>query len=266
MMDLLGEGGPSQDEILAGAKQALADTERPVGARSGGKIRAASMGERMKSMAQEYTPDVISKLLWPVAKAASIPASFAGGGLGVAGSVPMAMEALGDFADDPSLMGAAGVGLMAMPGVSALRGGARAARGAAAASEAGGVAEGLFRGTGLRRAKNIPYQYPAGRPAIQALDDSMMTGSRSSMGGVDEIPFKPSAPQAPGLPREQRAAYDDFIDLGDISSGSSKATRAPMGRGSRPSTREFATELDSVNSLSEQDIAELLDAISWARR
>ena len=249
---------------------------------------------------------------------------------------------------------------MAAPGAGALRGGMRAARGAAAASEAGGVAEGLFRGTGLSRSRNIPYQYPASRPAIQALNkapaspaitdpwkspqgirlseltrkgtseditaaelaeaqaltkivrnpgwipsdarlsvqaldpDAVMPaftsqGSRQSMGGVDEIPFRSSAPQAPGLPREQRAAFDEAIDLGEIGSPYRPSTRLgmrprpkvstdeiiargnpalryPMGQGSRPRTPEFARELESIDSLSEQDIAELMDAIAWSRR
>ena len=268
MQDLA--GGDSQDEILAGAKAALKRTEPTQGVR-GGSIRPASMGERISSMAKEYTPDVISKLLWPIAKGAAVPAMFAGGGVGTAASLPMALEALGEFGADPSMGNALSAGVMALPGASALRGSMKAVKAGRAASEASGVAEGLFQGTGMHRAKNIPYQYPASRPAMQALDDApafTSQGSRSSSGSIMDMPFKPSGPATPSLPREQRAAFDEFIDLGDIGPRSARpaAQRLPLGARSRPNTREFAQEIDSIDNLSEQDIAELMDAIAWARR
>lgn len=247
MQSLFGEG-ESQDEILAGAKEALARTAPTPGVR-GGSIRPASMGERLSSMAKEYTPDVISKLLWPVAKAASLPASLAGGGIGVAGSLPMAIEALSDFAGDPSVMGAAGAGLMLAPGVSALRGGARAAQAARAAGEAEGVASGLFRGTGLRRAKEVPYK------SIGSLDDY------TPFDVVDDVaPVPQSSDVSNDLLAQIRAS------ISGLPNKKPTVVRAPMGQGSRPSTREFASELESINSLGEQDIAELLDAIAWSRR
>lgn len=248
MRELLGEGGPSQDEILAGAKSALARTAPTQGVR-GGSIRPASMGERISSMAKEYTPDVISKLLWPVAKAASLPASLAGGGVGAAASLPMAIQALSDFGDDPSMMGAAGVGLAALPGGSAVRGGMRAARAGAAANEARSVAGGLFRGTGMRASKEVPYK------SIGSLDDY------TPFDVVDDVaPVPQSGDVSDDLLAQIRAS------ISGLPNKKPTVTRAPMGQGSRPSTREFASELDSINSLGEQDIAELLDAISWARR
>ncbi len=116
-------GGTTIDEILAGADKTLAKANT-FSSRISGEVdaqQAQRNAERESTLGGQLKAHPLDAVKRGVMGAA-YPLSFASGPVGVAASVPLSIQALSDFAQDPSVMNAVMAGAMTLPLAKAVRG------------------------------------------------------------------------------------------------------------------------------------------------
>lgn len=115
-------GGDTVEEILASARQFLAKPTVVGDIRSAERAGYQNQAAEAQRRAEEGSTLLGELKQHPIEAAkrgvlgASLPLSFAGGGIGAAASIPFALEAGSNLAEDPSLWNASMLALSAVPG------------------------------------------------------------------------------------------------------------------------------------------------------
>lgn len=175
-VDMLVESGTSVDDLLAGAKAALRRSQ-PLQALLNDVSRQQHDDEAAVAQARAANPVrnfVQGVRESPVSQGAMALGSIVPSPIQPGMAALLALDAGAQFAEDPSVMNAAGAGLMAVPGLAA---GSRALKAGKAAKEGKRVAEGLYRQTGMSRGREVPYRMggatQANRPSMVSLADDV---------------------------------------------------------------------------------------------
>jgi hypothetical protein len=251
------------NEIMAGAKKVVNSNTQFAAARDRDALdksrsfKPATTSQRIGNAVREYTPDVLTKLISPIANAASLPLMTTPAGMPLAG-----IGAIESLINPDSSMVDRGMSLAAMlpaAGAAKLLAG-RGAKAAGAAGEARKVAEGMYRQTGMSRGVEKPYR---------------MGGSVQSRSSVprwtDDVP---DFTLREDLPVPQGGGMEDVDDairglLDPTSSQQPLRQTRPVGRPSpdyiHPADRSGSMfGFDDLPEISESELAALQKR--WGRR
>jgi hypothetical protein len=238
--DLLNE--PSFDEIMSGARNAVASSSAFAAARDrdmqdrSRSFEPATTKQRIGNAVREYTPDVLTKLISPIANAASLPLMGTPAGLPLAG-----LGAIESLISPDSSMVERGLSLATMlPAAGILAKGAKAGKAATTSSRI--WPKDMYR----RQATEVPYRMDgavAQRPSMLSMSDDV-----PGFSVVDDAPI----PQGP-------ATMDEVMDLErsipDIVSRNAP-TKMPGNVVRQRGTADIESELRAAGG-SEKDVRQL---------
>ena len=204
---------------------------------------------------------------------AALPLSFAGGPVGAAAAVPLSIEALNSFADDPSILGGLGVAATAIPGARLLKAGAKEAQAIKdirATYGAGDMGAAFSRQKPYSMGRSVQTPVDSPLPQQESMESILKRaeefrprGSHSSAPSASNTPANPrtSPPKGPVVSSHGRAdqwngrSYDMTM-AGDAQSAASRSKARAM--------RAWAEKSKSDGGL--RDAAEQQLAAEKARR